>query len=190
MTTWAWSMYPPSCTQCMRGVLMDKPDNLRVPANNYLIVDFYSPHGLVWILCTPRGFWLMMNTTLTLIGMQDPKMKSNGWPQYYLALWYLKPHQLCFGRASPHGSRMEVHMVYVLNLGNPKLRGSLTFAVNGPHELLATSHDANTLLSFMQSPSTSQDIWPIMCAIGNASGFWEQYHPWGIACIIQQSSYL
>ena len=61
--------------------LMDKLDNLRVPANNGMIIDFYSPHDRMWISCAP-----MMNMTLTLIAMQDLKMKSSGQPWFCLTL--------------------------------------------------------------------------------------------------------
>ena len=62
-------------------------------------------------------------------------------------------------------------MAYVSNLGDPKAHGSLALWSDGPSKLLATSHDANMLLSFLQNPFLLQVVQAIWCAIGNAYGF-------------------
>ena len=61
-----------------RVVMGELDKHIGVPANNGLIVNCYSPHSHPWISCTLKCFWSMMNMTLALTGMRDPKMNSSG----------------------------------------------------------------------------------------------------------------
>lgn len=97
--------------------------------NNVMIVDLYLPHRCMWTSCIPMSFWLVVNMTLTLIGMHDPKMNSSGPLWYHLALWYLHPQWPCSGHATLHGSRMGVFVEHILNIGEPKERGALPLAI-------------------------------------------------------------
>ena len=58
--------------------IMDDLEKIRNMCEHGLIVDFYSPHGCLWISYTPTGLQSMSNMTLALTGMQDPKINSSG----------------------------------------------------------------------------------------------------------------
>ena len=100
-----------------------------------------------------------------------------GRPQYHLALWNLQPHWPYFGHMSPCGSMMKMCGT-CCKPWRPQglwVIGSYNHIVH-PNCLLFV--DANMLLSLMHNPFTSQSIWAIWHANGNASKIWKQYHPW------------